>query len=124
MDGKKIDSRRIIVDAERGRTETDWLPRYLGGGLGGHRRAANTRPDEKLGAIKTNNFVRTEREREHTTEKRDREDRFQSRDKGRDNENSRNNNNFQYRDRRRSRSRHDSQRRYKEDDKRKKERKH
>lgn len=36
-DGKKIDGRRVIVDVERGRTVTGWLPRRLGGGLGGTR---------------------------------------------------------------------------------------
>lgn len=37
-DGKKIDSRRVLVDVERGRTVKGWLPRRLGGGLGGTRR--------------------------------------------------------------------------------------
>lgn len=45
-DGKKIDSRRVLVDVERGRTVKGWLPRRLGGGLGGTRRGGpevNTR---------------------------------------------------------------------------------
>lgn len=29
-DGKKIDGRRVVVDIERGRTVTGWLPRRLG----------------------------------------------------------------------------------------------
>ena len=37
-DGKKIDGRRVLVDVERGRTTAGWLPRKLGGGLGGTRR--------------------------------------------------------------------------------------
>lgn len=28
--GLKIDGRRILVDAERGRTDKHWLPMYLG----------------------------------------------------------------------------------------------
>ncbi|KAI1297177.1 U1 small nuclear ribonucleoprotein 70 kDa [Halotydeus destructor] len=42
-DGKKIDGRRVLVDVERGRTVKGWLPRRLGGGLGGTRRGG---PDE------------------------------------------------------------------------------
>jgi U1 small nuclear ribonucleoprotein len=37
-DGKKIDGRRVLVDVERGRTVKGWLPRRLGGGLGGTRK--------------------------------------------------------------------------------------
>jgi len=37
-DGKKMDSRRVLVDVERARTVKGWLPRRLGGGLGGTRR--------------------------------------------------------------------------------------
>ncbi|KUF89243.1 GRB2-associated-binding protein 2 [Phytophthora nicotianae] len=33
-DGKKIDGRRVVVDVERGRTVTDWLPKKFGGGIG------------------------------------------------------------------------------------------
>lgn len=36
-DGRKINGRRIVVDVERGRTVKNWLPRRLGGGLGGTR---------------------------------------------------------------------------------------
>ena len=32
--GKRIDSKRIIVDYERGRTIKHWRPRRLGGGIG------------------------------------------------------------------------------------------
>ena len=34
-DGKKIDGKRVLVDVERARTVKGWLPRRLGGGLGG-----------------------------------------------------------------------------------------
>ncbi|XP_028174137.1 U1 small nuclear ribonucleoprotein 70 kDa isoform X2 [Ostrinia furnacalis] len=37
-DGKKIDGKRVLVDVERARTVKGWLPRRLGGGLGGTRR--------------------------------------------------------------------------------------
>lgn len=36
-DGRKINGRRIVVDVERGRTVKNWLPRSIGGGLGGTR---------------------------------------------------------------------------------------
>lgn len=37
MDGVKIEGREIVVDVERGHTVPDFLPRRLGGGLGGTR---------------------------------------------------------------------------------------
>lgn len=36
-DGMKLDGRAIVVDVERGHTVPNWLPRRLGGGLGGTR---------------------------------------------------------------------------------------
>lgn len=36
-DNRKLAGRRIVVDVERGRTVTGWLPRKLGGGLGATR---------------------------------------------------------------------------------------
>lgn len=39
-DGKRIDGRRVLVDVERGRTHKGWLPRRLGGGLGGRKEKA------------------------------------------------------------------------------------
>jgi len=36
-DGMRIEGREILVDVERGHTVPDWLPRRLGGGLGGTR---------------------------------------------------------------------------------------
>jgi U1 small nuclear ribonucleoprotein len=39
MDGKRIGGRKILVDTERGRTQSDWKPRRLGGGLGESRKS-------------------------------------------------------------------------------------
>lgn len=36
--GRKVDGVRVVVDYERGRTKTDWVPRRLGGGKGGDKR--------------------------------------------------------------------------------------
>lgn len=36
-DGMKIEGREVVVDVERGHTVPAWLPRRLGGGLGGTR---------------------------------------------------------------------------------------
>lgn len=41
-DGKKVDSRRVIIDAERGRTSKLWRPRRLGGGRGAYDRRAKS----------------------------------------------------------------------------------
>jgi len=43
--GLEISGRRVVVDVERGRTVKGWLPRRLGGGLGGESRAA--RPSKR-----------------------------------------------------------------------------
>ncbi|KAK3322312.1 U1 small nuclear ribonucleoprotein 70 kDa [Apodospora peruviana] len=45
-DGLRIKDRRIKVDVERGRTVKDWVPRRLGGGLGGrhYTKAMPSRP--------------------------------------------------------------------------------
>ncbi len=40
-----MDGKRVVVDAERGRSRIDWLPRRLGGGKGDTRR---DREEEKL----------------------------------------------------------------------------
>jgi len=40
-DGMKIDGKRVLVDVERSRTVKGWLPRRLGGGLGGTRRGGS-----------------------------------------------------------------------------------
>ncbi|XP_067119315.1 U1 small nuclear ribonucleoprotein 70 kDa-like isoform X2 [Centruroides vittatus] len=72
-DGKKIDGRRVLVDVERGRTVKGWLPRRLGGGLGGTRRGGpevnvkhsgreETRLEDRY--IERNDRVKIDRERE------------------------------------------------------------
>ncbi|XP_062130495.1 U1 small nuclear ribonucleoprotein 70 kDa [Drosophila sulfurigaster albostrigata] len=68
-DGKKIDSKRVLVDVERARTVKGWLPRRLGGGLGGTRRGGN---DVN---IKHSGREDNERERERYRLEREREDR-------------------------------------------------
>ncbi|CDW74288.1 u1 small nuclear ribonucleoprotein 70 kda-like [Stylonychia lemnae] len=40
--GRKVDGARVVVDYERGRTKTDWIPRRLGGGKGDKRRDRET----------------------------------------------------------------------------------
>ncbi|XP_046664125.1 U1 small nuclear ribonucleoprotein 70 kDa-like [Homalodisca vitripennis] len=66
-DGKKIDGRRVLVDVERGRTVKGWMPRRLGGGLGGTRRGG---PDVNL---KHSGREDNERERERYRLERERE---------------------------------------------------
>lgn len=68
-DGKKIDGKRVLVDVERARTVKGWLPRRLGGGLGGTRRGG---PDVN---IKHSGREDNERERERYRLEREREDR-------------------------------------------------
>ncbi|XP_003748634.1 U1 small nuclear ribonucleoprotein 70 kDa isoform X2 [Galendromus occidentalis] len=87
-DGKKIDSRRVLVDVERGRTVKGWLPRRLGGGLGGTRRGG---PD-----VNVRHSGREDNNREERAERGERGERANGdRDRERDRD----------RDRRRSRSR-------------------
>ncbi|XP_037957890.1 U1 small nuclear ribonucleoprotein 70 kDa [Teleopsis dalmanni] len=68
-DGKKIECKRVLVDVERARTVKGWLPRRLGGGLGGTRRGGN---DVN---IKHSGREDNERERERYRLEREREDR-------------------------------------------------
>jgi len=42
-DGKKIDSKRVLVDVERGRTVRGWRPRRFGGGAGHSRGSSEER---------------------------------------------------------------------------------
>lgn len=72
-DGKKIDGKRVLVDVERARTVKGWLPRRLGGGLGGTRRGGN---DVN---IKHSGREDNERERERYRLEREREDRESAR---------------------------------------------
>lgn len=68
-DGKKIDGKRVLVDVERARTVKGWLPRRLGGGLGGTRRGG---ADVN---IKHSGREDNERERERYRLEREREER-------------------------------------------------
>merc|ERR1719411_2020692 len=92
-DGKKIDGRRVLVDVERARTVKGWLPRSLGGGLGGTRRGG---PDV--------NVRHSGREEHRDRGDRDRE-RRKSRSRSRDRERRRRRSRSRKRDRKRSRSR-------------------
>ena len=40
--GRRVDGARVLVDYERGRTKSDWIPRRLGGGKGDKRRDRET----------------------------------------------------------------------------------
>uniref|UniRef100_A0A6B2G4J8 U1 small nuclear ribonucleoprotein 70 kDa n=1 Tax=Myxobolus squamalis TaxID=59785 RepID=A0A6B2G4J8_MYXSQ len=116
MDGKKIDGRRVIVDAERGRAERHWLPRYLGGGLGAHRRMTRPKKTENQTARK---MTSESFDNENSSERKYRDGMNQfrdQRDRRRDSENFRPRNESGYRDRRRSRSKQDGGRRNQEDD--------
>jgi len=115
-DGKKLDGRRVLVDVERARTVRGWLPRRLGGGLGGSRRGGpdmnvrhsgredgggrgRDREDRGDGRRRSRSRDRGDRERR----RRDRRSRSRSRDRRRRRSRSR--------DRRRSRSREERKRR-------------
>jgi len=91
-DGKKIDGRRVLVDVERGRTVKGWLPRRLGGGLGGTRRGGEAQNVRSSGR----DDGRGERRRRSKSRSRDRKRRSRSRDRKR---------RSRSRDRKRSRSR-------------------
>jgi hypothetical protein len=40
--GRRVDGARVVVDYERGRTKSEWIPRRLGGGKGDKRRDRET----------------------------------------------------------------------------------
>lgn len=66
-DGKKIDGKRVLVDVERARTVKGWLPRRLGGGLGGTRRGGpevNIKHSGREDNVKEKERYRLEREKE------------------------------------------------------------
>lgn len=99
-DGKKIDGKRVLVDVERARTVKGWLPRRLGGGLGGTRRGG---ADVN---IKHSGREDNERERERYRLEREREERPDTRrDRDRDRGGSADRRRVRSRSRRRSRSR-------------------
>ncbi|XP_055377501.1 U1 small nuclear ribonucleoprotein 70 kDa [Condylostylus longicornis] len=86
-DGKKIDGKRVLVDVERARTVKGWLPRRLGGGLGGTRRGGadvNIKHSGREDNERERERYRLEREREDRRERdRDRFERRRSRSRDR-----------------------------------------
>lgn len=65
-DGNKIDGKRVLVDVERARTVKGWLPRRLGGGLGGTRRGGqdvNIKHSGREDNMREKERYRQERER-------------------------------------------------------------
>jgi len=107
-DGKKIDGRRVLVDVERARTVKGWLPRRLGGGLGGTRRGG---PDVN---IKHSGREDNERERERYRLEREREERGRDRERDRGGLERRRSRSRERRRRSRSRSRDRKRRRSRE----------
>merc|ERR1711872_1169788 len=95
-DGKKIDGRRVLVDVERGRTVKGWLPRRLGGGLGGTRRGGADVNVRHSGRDDTRRDRDGDRRRRSRSRSRDKRRRSRSRDRKR---------RSRSRDRKRSRSR-------------------
>ncbi|XP_040571436.1 U1 small nuclear ribonucleoprotein 70 kDa [Lepeophtheirus salmonis] len=89
-DGKKIDGRRVLVDVERARTVKGWLPRRLGGGLGGTRRGGpevnilHSGREDGGGARERGGRERRSKSRERRSRSRDRRrDRRRSRSRDR-----------------------------------------
>merc|ERR1712098_540415 len=87
-DGKKIDGRRVLVDVERGRTVKGWLPRRLGGGLGGTRRGGadvnvrhSGRDDSRRDRSRDRDRDRDRDRRRDRSRSRDRKRRSRSRDR-------------------------------------------
>ncbi|XP_058457276.1 U1 small nuclear ribonucleoprotein 70 kDa [Malaya genurostris] len=81
-DGKKIDGKRVLVDVERARTVKGWLPRRLGGGLGGTRRGGpdvNIKHSGREDNERERERYRLEREREDGANRERREPRFEAR---------------------------------------------
>eukprot|EP00042_Codosiga_hollandica_P022605 m.84834 g.84834 ORF g.84834 m.84834 type:complete len:278 (+) comp50852_c0_seq6:202-1035(+) len=77
MDGQKIDGKRVVVDVERARTVKDWLPRRLGGGLGGTRIGHPSRNIKHSGRFDLGtHYLDEDRDRERSD--RDRSDRDRS----------------------------------------------
>jgi len=80
-DGKKIDGRRVLVDVERGRTVKGWLPRRLGGGLGGTRRGGADVNVRHSGRDDTRRDRDGDRRRRSRSRSRDKRRRSRSRDR-------------------------------------------
>ncbi|KAL0808762.1 hypothetical protein ABMA28_012443 [Loxostege sticticalis] len=114
-DGKKIDGKRVLVDVERARTVKGWLPRRLGGGLGGTRRGGadvnikhsgredNERERERY-RLEQHRDRDRDRERRRRTRSRSRR-RSSSRSRRRDRDRAKEDDTSESRRRRRSRSR-------------------
>merc|ERR1712226_1091985 len=101
-----IDGRRVLVDVERGRTVKGWLPRRLGGGLGGTRRRGpdmNVRHSGREDGGGRERGDRYERSRSRDRERRRKRSRSRSRDRSERKRSRRSRS--RERDRRRSRSR-------------------
>jgi len=110
-DGKKIDNRRVLVDVERARTVKGWLPRRLGGGLGGTRRGGpdvnikhSGREDDRKKGRDDERFAGRDRG-ERDDRSRPRRDRSRSRDREREPRRRRSRSRDRERKRRRSRTR-------------------
>jgi len=101
-DGKKIDGRRVLVDVERGRTVKGWLPRRLGGGLGGTRRGGPEVNVRHSGRDDGRRDRGDDRRRKSRSKSRDRKKRSRSRERKK---------RSRSRDRKRSRSREDRKKR-------------
>merc|ERR1719400_2376023 len=82
-DGKKIDGRRVLVDVERGRTVKGWLPRRLGGGLGGTRRGADHENTRHSGRDDTRSRRDDGRRRSRSRDRKRSRSRARSRDRKR-----------------------------------------
>jgi len=79
-DGKKIDSRRVMVDVERGRTVEGWLPRRLGGGRGPGRVSKPSK--KKLRIMEAEKRKEKEKEKEKEKDRKEGGDRDRDRDRG------------------------------------------
>jgi len=85
-DGKKIDGKRVLVDVERGRTVKGWLPRRLGGGLGGTRkggREVNVHGSGRDGERRRRSRSKSRERKPRRSRSRDRKKRSRSRDRKR-----------------------------------------
>lgn len=83
-DGKKIDGRRVLVDVERGRTVKGWLPRRLGGGLGGTRRGGPEQNVKHSGREDNENRNNESRSRYEGGSDRESSSRYENRERDRD----------------------------------------
>ncbi|XP_033123855.1 U1 small nuclear ribonucleoprotein 70 kDa-like [Anneissia japonica] len=107
-DGKKIDGRRVLVDVERSRTVKGWLPRRLGGGIGGTRRGGPEVNVRHSGREEMSQAAAAAREEDRERDMRDTRggrDRDRDRDRDRERHRSRSRSRDRERERRRDRDR-------------------